>query len=38
MYGQIIAFAKLLHKIDATPASDLKWLPAASGRGGASGG
>jgi hypothetical protein len=27
MYGQITATAKLLHKLDATPASDLKWLP-----------
>jgi hypothetical protein len=38
MYGQITAFAKLIHRLDVTPASDLKWLPAAAGRSGASNG
>lgn len=33
MHGQIVALAKMIHRLDSTPAGDLAWLPAASGRG-----
>jgi hypothetical protein len=38
MYGQITALAKLIHKMDAIPASDIKWLPAEPRRAGGANG